>query len=739
MKKPVLFNDTTGAVTASTFATNGIGVLSDAISCLVTEELDGGFELVMRYSITGRWHKEIATRRIIYAAASEDLGMQPFRIYRITKPMNGIYTVYAQHYSYDSAGIQVRPFKADDVIEAVEMLQSYAIPSCPFTIQTDKVTEATMELKAPRSLRNAILGEDGSLLSTYKGDLLFDHSTIKLLGKRGKSRGFTIKYGKNMLDLKQEENIQSLYTGIYPYYYAEGMEATEEAEAVPDIYIELPERIVSASGTFGFTRIKTVDFSAYAEMMENPTVETLRTLAEAYIVENQIGVPTVSITTKVLPAQEAGEILEEDALQDPQLGDTVTVIFENLGVNAHARVVKKVYNSLLFRTEKVEIGEVTKRITDTFYSLENTVLHAESQASSAMRNVARLTVETSGNSARIDAVAKVANSASESVAKLKVTTDENSAIVHAIAEVSEDGTVTGKGEFFIKAINGGGSEAYIGADKIAIRGSTTFSSLFTNGTTTIDGSKITANTVKAAQISVDDLSALDATIGGWTIAADRIYKTIEGSESSEDSPCGMYSGDMYTHEWDSLVTSGGTSPIRFYAGGSPVDKTCKFAVLEDGSVYLGAAQISSSDANGSITLGAGIFRSNGETGYIDMYNGIYKAYTTQDAGTFWKITAKQGSSSIGQNTDLVIKTNGSLLVDGLAYTRFAIETMSLSISATHGVSISGTWNYNGRGEILTANQVYTGISDLVSNGTYGQNDTVTIYDLAYIFNAIANS
>lgn len=670
MKKPVLFKDTTGAVTASTFATNGIGVLSDAISCLVTEELDGGFELVMRYPLTGRWHSEIANRRIIYAAASDELGMQPFRIYRITKPMNGIYTVYAQHYSYDATGIQVQPFTASDVEEALAKMESLSLPSCPFTLKTDKTTTATMALKVPRSLRNAILGEDGSLLSTYKGDLRFDHSTIQLLGQRGRDRGFSIKYGKNLLNIKQEENIQGLYTGIYPYYYNE-----EENK-----YVEATGKIVNATGSFGFTRIKTVDFSADENVIANPTPEYLYARANAYIRDNEIGVPKVSITAKVAQLQASAEYSGDVPTAEVQLGDTVSVLFEALGISVKSRIVKTVYNSLLFRMEQVEIGEIKKRITDTFYSLENAVVAVERATNDNKRTVARLTVET----------------------------NENSAVVHAIAEVSEDGTVTGKGEFFIKAINGGGSEAYIGADKIAIRGSTTFSSIFTNGTTTIDGSKITANTVTADQLNVEELSALGATVGGWTIAEDRIYKAIEGSESSEDSPCGMYSGDMYTHEWDSLVTDGGTSHIRFYAGGSPVDKTCKFAVLEDGSVYLGAANIFSEGTHGQVEI---------SNGAIDITHDL-----SENSDYPFRIRSTIPDIDGSYSTFLITPSAQD------EYNCFIMGANILNIVTLSG-TLSGKWCYGEYGEILTAYRLQSALAK------YGS-QTLTVDLLSKILNDI---
>ena len=53
--------------TEMSFTTNGLGALSDAITCEVTEERNGEFELEMEYPVTGIRYKELQLRRIIMA------------------------------------------------------------------------------------------------------------------------------------------------------------------------------------------------------------------------------------------------------------------------------------------------------------------------------------------------------------------------------------------------------------------------------------------------------------------------------------------------------------------------------------------------------------------------------------------------------------------------------------------------------------------------------------------------
>ncbi len=92
------------------FTSNGLGRLYDAISCTVTEERNGSFELEMTYPVSGIHYKDILKERIIFAVPADGKKEQPFRIYKISKPMKGITTISARHVSYQLSFV---PVKAD--------------------------------------------------------------------------------------------------------------------------------------------------------------------------------------------------------------------------------------------------------------------------------------------------------------------------------------------------------------------------------------------------------------------------------------------------------------------------------------------------------------------------------------------------------------------------------------------------------------------------------------------------
>lgn len=344
---PILF-----APTETNFNTNGIGILSDAVSCIVTEERNGAFELEMQYPVTGIHYGHIARRSLLLAKPNPVDDAQPFRIYRITRPIGGVVTIYAAHISYDLSGIPVSPFTASSAPAAMAALSANAAVACPFTFWTDKSTAATMTVSAPASIRSLLGGRDGSLLDVYGGEYAFDRFTVRLYGRRGADRGVSIRYGKNLTDLTQEENCQSVYTGCYPYWAGQD-----------GALVTLPEKILAAEGTYDFVKILPLDLSG--EWQEAPTPDELRERAFSYMKANRIGMPKVSLTVSFAQLEQTEEYKGMALLERVLLCDTVNVEFPALGVSATAKCVKTVYDCLLDRYDKVELGDARATIADT--------------------------------------------------------------------------------------------------------------------------------------------------------------------------------------------------------------------------------------------------------------------------------------------------------------------------------------------------------------------------------------
>ena len=352
---------------------NGIGLLRDCIRCTVTEERNGGYELELVYPITGQHYAALALRALIRVKPNPAGSEQDFRIYKISRPIGGQVTVNAQHISYDLSGVPASPFSAQNAPAALAGLKAHAAAECPFDFWTDLSTTAAFTVSVPSSIRSLLGGVEGSILDVYGGEYEWDNTTVKLHARRGIDRGVTIRYGKNLTDLTQEENCAEVYTGVYPYW------AGSDGSGL----VQLPEKTLAAQGNYGFVRILPLDLSEKFE--QPPTEEQLRTAAQTYMKQNRIGVPKVSMTVSFAQLGQTKEYEGKALLEQVDLGDTVRVEFSRLGVSASARCVKTVYNVLLDRYDSVELGDARANIADTIASQGQTIKALP--RSSAMQSV----------------------------------------------------------------------------------------------------------------------------------------------------------------------------------------------------------------------------------------------------------------------------------------------------------------------------------------------------------------
>lgn len=362
MSYPILYS-----ATETKYDHNGLGILSACVSCEVTEEANGIFELAMQYPMDGIHYEDIADRAIIKAKADQFRKPQLFRVYAVSKPMNGIVTVLAEHISYDLSGIPVKPFSSPTAASALSGLKSNAVVDCPFDFWTDKATSGKFSVPTPASIRSRLGGVSGSILDVYGGEYEFDNFTVKLHNNRGMSRGVSIRYGKNLTDIKQEQNCASVATGVYPYWAGDVDGNT--------VLVELPEKIINAPGTYNFVKIRTLDLSS--EFETQPTVYQLRAKAESYVKANNIGVPTVSLTVSFVQLDQTEEYKGLKLLERVSLFDTVNVEFPALCVSATARAVKMVYDVLADRVKSVTLGSVRANIADTIAGQNSNINNLE--------------------------------------------------------------------------------------------------------------------------------------------------------------------------------------------------------------------------------------------------------------------------------------------------------------------------------------------------------------------------
>ena len=470
---PTLF-----APSATSFNTNGLGRLTESNKCTVIEELNGQYELELTYPKEGRLFSSLGYSSIILAKPFQNGKPQPFRIYKISKPMKNLVTAYARHNSYQLNYIPCSAFSGQTAKQVLTNIPTATAEYCPFTFTTDidntkqsvshnlfgdetvesgiinayldstgrlieeenalsvwikcekskrysiskmlsncfavgcmtqipsegqltsnyeshpterkfeYVTTANAEylviyvynknvdgeaayapiynsisiraigtytwmLYEPKTVRSFLLGEDGDTIQNiYGGEYEWDNYNVILHENRGSDKGVKIRYGKNLIDLTQEENIENTITGIYPVWKSDGT------------VVELPEKVVHAANAGNFPFYRTVVQDLTSEFDQMPTEEELREAATVFIQNEGIGIPDVSLEVNFVNLSDTMEYSGIGGLQSVNLGDTVTVEFPDLGVQAQQKVTKTEYDVLNERYISVTIGTVKESLTN---------------------------------------------------------------------------------------------------------------------------------------------------------------------------------------------------------------------------------------------------------------------------------------------------------------------------------------------------------------------------------------
>ena len=363
---PVLYETMTEGTVPTHY---GLGPLTDCLRCEVSEERNGKYELVLEYAAEGIHADDIQVNRFIMAKPNFTDNPQIFRIYKVSKTMNGKFTVNAQHISYDLSGKVISTGTAGSCTAACLLLEASA---GNFTITTDKTVSADFVIKEPSSVRSWFGGKQGSLLDVYgTAEWYYDNYACSLKLNRGMDRGVQIRYGKNLTALSQEIDMSNLCTGVIPYYIDD----------------ETNTKVVGAKVSTGLVldvdRDQAVDFSSDVDPESaTPIATQLATLASNYITNNIFTRVFSSIT---LDFVQMGELKDR-----VDLCDTVHIFFEPLGISVALKCVATVWDVLQERYIQTTFGDSRNSIADTIVNQQQAIKETVDNVSTAIERATGL-------------------------------------------------------------------------------------------------------------------------------------------------------------------------------------------------------------------------------------------------------------------------------------------------------------------------------------------------------------
>ena len=342
----------------------GVSVLSDASKCHVSREKNGIYILEFDYPVNGKDVDKIKEGMYIKSDAGYRTKNQRFIVSKITKTQNE-FKLYCQHISQVKTTMNaIRPDITVTSVSAMGALRAWRDNLLDsreeFFVQSDISTlnSTTWKVENIENARDALGGKAGSILDVWGGEYEFDNLNITLHRSMGIDNPTIIAYGKNLLDLEQEQSILETYTSVFPFKKYTDDNNREQLITLPEILLDSTHL-----NKFTHRRILKVDFSSDENIK---TVEQLRSKAKSYIKSNNVGVPKTNLKINYQDLSKVEGVFDNPALEQIDLCDRLKVYYSELGImNESAKVVKVIWDVILEENHEIEVGDGRSSFTDS--------------------------------------------------------------------------------------------------------------------------------------------------------------------------------------------------------------------------------------------------------------------------------------------------------------------------------------------------------------------------------------
>lgn len=331
-------------VTDTDFTSNGDIVLQP-YKAKVHKEDNGDYYLDVEAGL--QYSSYLTANRIIVADTQQ--GAQAFRITNPSKTQSKI-SLRAWHVYYDSKNYVIPD---SNVVEksgndAINHLNSATDNRSPFSVSSN-----IPHVDSFRCVRKSLYEAFETLLERWGGHLVRDNFNVKLAADIGQDNGVTVRYKKNLREIRSEAIWDNVCTKILPVG-SDGLLLDELYLYSPTQYDIPYTKVVSFS-----QNINEEDFGGNANLYHQALIDDLRKQATDYLSENCV--PKVSYTLKA----------NLEKLTD--VGDTIEVIDERLGINVITHVTTYEYDCIQKKYTEVEFGNYNEKLSNLMNEISSSI------------------------------------------------------------------------------------------------------------------------------------------------------------------------------------------------------------------------------------------------------------------------------------------------------------------------------------------------------------------------------
>lgn len=374
--KPILYDK--GGISS-------IGVLSNAISCSVSEQRNGEYTASLSYPYVGDYFAKIEYDSIVVMKPNQKSEPQMFRVSSISTPINGIVSYGLEHFSYElnknpifNASTFSDPESGttegtpEDIFNYI-FLSAAIVPSYTGTSDISETKICELDFM---SARDAIFKVQGY----FGGELEWDNHKVILHRTRGVDNGTVISYGNNLIDYTKKIDVSNVFTAIAPYAQLDNEDGSKTLYTLPQNIVTYPN-----VDKYSYIRAKLVDFTGeftdeelesirdeHGIIDSESLIGLLDVKAHDYMYKNvDISNNSHNVTLSYVDLRKSKEFAAIDTMNDLGLCDYVTLKDERLGVSFKGQVISTKFNVLTEMYDSIEIGNPTQQLLDSLASIVN--------------------------------------------------------------------------------------------------------------------------------------------------------------------------------------------------------------------------------------------------------------------------------------------------------------------------------------------------------------------------------
>jgi phage minor structural protein len=333
--------------TDKVYGTNGDKILIPTYQHIIKED-NGSYYLDLELPLS--YIDDITPNRILVSNTPN--GEQAFRITNVEKRLHKL-KVKAMHVFYDSRNYVIEDSYVVDKNgnSAINHLNNATDNPSPFNVSSN-----ITEVHSYRCVRKSLYEALQVMVERWGGHLVRDNWNIAINTSIGLDNGVVVRYGKNEKDISATYIWDDVCTKLLP--------VGKDGLLLPDIWIY-------SSTQYDIPYTKTINFSQdnivqddYVDEDGNPDVEAynnaliddLQTQAIKYL--NNNATPKVNYT------------LDANIEKVSDVGDTIEVIDERLGINILTNLISYEYDCILEKYTQLQFGNFTPTLNNLMSSIQ---------------------------------------------------------------------------------------------------------------------------------------------------------------------------------------------------------------------------------------------------------------------------------------------------------------------------------------------------------------------------------